>query len=268
MAAEPQQDNNPNVVNDENEEEIQKMMEMLDLGIDERMLPLDLNNKEDIKKTPVFLVREKVIGPGPDIKGNIRDAIDENCRMNLELQIMDEKDYGFNTCSTIRPYLISKGLNVSNGSVARRVVKKKAMPKFDLWDIANSIDYREVYALETVPNWKKEMKRQYGPSGSQIEGYMDTSKSFLWKWNEKLLGRMTLNAEGTLKFDGINFYVRKKNAEGKFTNFSVALETWLTDRIRKKNPHLLNDTNWKYKHMWHEFIRMTQVRLSLTDIPK
>ena len=260
MAAEPQKDNNPTIKEEENEEEFQKMMEMLDLGIDERMLPLDPNNKDDIKRSPMFLVRGKVVGPDPDIKGNIRNTVEEHCRMNLEMQLMDETDYGFKSNSTIRPHLISRGLNVSNGSIARRVVKKKAMPKFDLWDIANSIDYRQVYALETIPVWKKELKKQFGPSGGRIEGYMDTSKSYLWKWDEKILGRMTLNAEGTLKFDGINFYVRKKNSEGKYTNYSVALETWLMDRIRKKNPHLLSDVNWKHKHMWHEFIRMTQVR--------
>ena len=40
---------------------------------------------------------------------------------------------------------------------------------------------------------------------------------------------------------------------------SVSLVRWLEDKVRDRDPTLMNDTKWRARTLWHEFLRITQV---------
>ena len=117
--------------------------------------------------------------------------------------------------------------------IANAQIKKSRMPDFDYWEIANLIDYGQVYVTEKKPEWRKRLVETYGPCGIKIPGYTDLSKAFLWEWDESKLGELTFDSECTLTYDGTHFYVKKPNRAGRMAKFSIALESWLENRLRK-----------------------------------
>ena len=101
-----------------------------------------------------------------------------------------------------------------------------------------------------------------------MDGYNDLSKCFLWEWNVHKLGPLTFDADRTLTFDGVNFMERRRGHPDDglppppYTNtstFSVSLERWLEKKVAAREPELLNDTKWKYRTLWHEYLRITEV---------
>ena len=137
------------------------------------------------------------------------------------------------------------------------------MPDFDVLQIANLIDLAQVHSKLKKPEWKSELQKRFGFCGIKKEGYTDLTKVFLWEWNVNKLGRLYLDAECKLFYDGENFMVRTSGHpdDEKFSSVSVSLTNYLTDRIRERDVKILNDVKWKNKHLWHEFIRMTMVSL-------
>ena len=110
--------------------------------------------------------------------------------------------------------------------------------------------------------------KEHGPTGGTFDGYNDLSRCFLWEWNENVLGPLTFDAERTLTFDGLNFMVRRKGhpddavpglTERQGATDSTSLVRWLEDKVRERDPKLLEDRKWANRTLWHEFIRITKV---------
>ena len=150
-------------------------------------------------------------------------------------------------------------------SAGKKKKKKSKVPGyFDYWQIANLIDYHQVYATTEKPKWRQDLEQRFGPIGIRKPGYMDVSEVHLWEWDEAELGELTFDSEQTLTFDGSYFYVKKANRAGRPAKFSIALESWLEDRLLERDPNILLDKKWRHKNLWHEFIRVTQVRIEAT----
>ena len=144
------------------------------------------------------------------------------------------------------------------------------MPKFDYKEIANLVDYAQVVAQLPQPKWRQELLKKFGPSGIDWKQtgtkltkskYGDYSKMFLWLWDEKELGRLYLDSERTVYFDGQNFMLRVRGEpdDERIKGKSLSLVTWLTEMVRDRDESLLEDKKWINKHLWHEFIRITKV---------
>ena len=71
---------------------------------------------------------------------------------------------------------------------------------------------------------------------------------------------MWFDEDCTIYFDGNNFII-KSDAPSK-TKFSVGLETWLIEKVRERDPKLLEDKKWRYKTLWHELMLQMKVNLS------
>ena len=85
----------------------------------------------------------------------------------------------------------------------------------------------------------------------------------MWEWDEAVLGPLTFDAERTLTFDGNNFMLRIEGHPDDETecikSVSISLEAWLIEKVRDRDPNLLKDEKWKYRTLWHEYIRQTHV---------
>ena len=78
---------------------------------------------------------------------------------------------------------------------------------------------------------------------------------------------MIIDAECTLTYDGNNFLLRTVGSESgygedKAVRFSVGLETWLIEKIKLRDPKLLDDPKWRYRNLWHELMRILKVRFN------
>ena len=180
------------------------------------------------------------------MSGITRDDIDDG-PSSWSMQIMRRPD------SEIAPNKVQTFTSARSG-------KKLKMPDFDYYEIANLIDFYQVYQTMERPGWKKRLEKQYGPCGTNRPGYRDPTEAFLWKWDVAEFGELTFDAECTLTYDGSYFYVKKPNRAGKLAKFSIALESWLANRLAERDPNMLLDDKWRYKNLWHEFIKVTQVR--------
>lgn len=142
------------------------------------------------------------------------------------------------------------------------------MPPISVEYVANLLDYKHVVSVLEQPEWRKERLRQHGPTGCVIDGYNDLSKCFLWEWNVQKLGPLTFDADRTLTFDGVNFMERRRGHPDDglppppFVNdatFSVSLTRWLEKKVMARDHELLKDPKWRYRTLWHEYLRITEV---------
>ena len=149
----------------------------------------------------------------------------------------------------------------NNSKLALLKKADKSMPDFDLWEIANLIDFSHIYSKLDKPQWRKDLIKVHGACGINKVGYNDVTKAFMWEWDEKKLGRMYLDAECLIYFDGTNFMLRENGHpdDNRFARSSVSLTSILIDRLRERDSSLLDDVKWRNKNLWHEFIIMTQV---------
>ena len=95
-----------------------------------------------------------------------------------------------------------------------------------------------------------------------IDGYKDLSQYAFWEWDESILGPLTFDEHRTLSFDGSKFMLRYEghpDVDEVVESFSIPLEKWLMEHVKERDPDLLKDKKWKYRTLWHEFIRVTQV---------
>ena len=112
--------------------------------------------------------------------------------------------------------------------------------------------------------------KKYGPTGITLDGYNDLDKCFLWEWDYGRFGPLTFDAERTLSFDGVNFMLRRKGHpddeyDDPDATFSISLVRWLEEKVAERDPSLLRNTKWRYRTLWHEFLRITKVRKYNTD---
>ena len=107
----------------------------------------------------------------------------------------------------------------------------------------------------------------YGPAGSIIDGYIDLSKCLMWEWNEAKLGPMFIDSDRTFFFDGQSFMQRTDghpdDATTNETCVSMSLELWLVEQVDRRDPELLKDQKFYFRTLWHEFLRITKVRIRL-----
>ena len=68
------------------------------------------------------------------------------------------------------------------------------LPDFDFWQIANLMDYAQIHAVRTNPEWRAKRQKKFGICGTRIPGYTDTSKVYLWTWDEEKLGRLEFDS--------------------------------------------------------------------------
>ena len=115
----------------------------------------------------------------------------------------------------------------------RKKTPGKVPGYFDYWQMANLIDYWQIYATTEKPAWRKELEERFGPIGIKKPGYLDLAEMYLWEWDESELGELTFDSDLTLTFDGSYFYVKKPNRAGRMAKFSIALESWLENRLRQ-----------------------------------
>ena len=103
---------------------------------------------------------------------------------------------------------------------------------------------------------------KWGPTGLDpivyVE-YADITKCFLWSWNVQVLGRMPIDHNRELIFDGTNFMERFVTESGANSRRAVSLENWLIKKIQQKDASILNDEDWKYRTLWHELKKILEV---------
>ena len=139
--------------------------------------------------------------------------------------------------------------------------KNKDTPPFNIQELANLTDYAMVINKYEQPKWRQTLLKMYGPIGIDKRGYRDLSKIFLWEWNESELGRLYFDEDRSIFYDGNHFMVISKGHpdEEKVKCFSTNLETWLTESLRINSPEKLREKKWRYRNLWHELMRLTQV---------
>ena len=131
---------------------------------------------------------------------------------------------------------------------------------FDAHEIAYAIYAAQVINLVEQPEWRRKLLKKFGPTGTKIDGYENVSQCFLWEWDAKKLGRITIDRERNLIFDGSNFMVKYKKEDGSSSRHSISLENWLIAEIKKKDASVLLDDKWKFKTLWFELMKIMQVR--------
>ena len=135
------------------------------------------------------------------------------------------------------------------------------MPNFDLKEMANIMDEARVISKLEQPRWRKEIIAEKGPTGTDLKGYDEVSKLFFAKWDQKVLGRLYFDDTRTIFFGGTKFMMRTSGNpnDDKIRSTSISLESWLIEVMRDRDARLLKDKKWRYRNMWHELIRETQV---------
>ena len=78
-----------------------------------------------------------------------------------------------------------------------------------------------------------------------------------WEWSYDHFGSWPVDSEGVLKFDGKHFWQRKANGRRK----RVKLEDWLAETMLARDPKIFEDKKWKYKKMYFEYVKLTEVSL-------
>ena len=157
----------------------------------------------------------------------------------------------------------SKASDWSNKSdIESKTAKKdKNMPKFDLKEMADLMDYARIISKNELPKWRKDLIKENGSTGTKKPGYTDVSKLFLMKWDQKELGRLYFDSTRTIYFDGTKFMMRTSgNPDAdRIKSVPISLESWLIEVMRDRDSKLLKDRKWRYRNMWHELIRELQV---------
>ena len=122
--------------------------------------------------------------------------------------------------------------------------------------------YYELIAKMEQPEWRKEIIKEHGPAGTSRDGYNNYRNAMLWEWKYNEFGDWGVDPERDLTCDGKKFW--KKKANGRRKRF--ALEKWLSERMIKENKEVFKDCKWKYKKMYFEYIKITEVSDSLSKI--
>ena len=112
------------------------------------------------------------------------------------------------------------------------------------------------------------MLKKFGPTGLDLPEYKDITKCFLWEWDTVKFGWMPVDKDRELVFDGTNFMIRVVAEDGTTSRKSISLVKWLNDHIQRRDASILNDTDWKFKNLWHEWLRVTQVITQIYNLNK
>ena len=115
--------------------------------------------------------------------------------------------------------------------------------------------YYELIAKMEQPEWRKEIIKEHGPAGTSRDGYNNYRNAMLWEWKYNEFGDWGVDPERDLTCDGKKFW--KKKANGRRKRF--ALEKWLSERMIKENKEVFKDCKWKYKKMYFEYVKITEV---------
>ena len=132
---------------------------------------------------------------------------------------------------------------------------KDGRPPVDVGQVADQMLYYELIAIMEQPKWRQDLIKEHGPAGVSRDGFNNYRKAMLWEWNYDQMGDWPVDIERDLTCDGKRFWKKKANGRRK----RMSLERWLTERMQKENPDVFKDCNWKYKKMYFEYIKITEV---------
>ena len=117
------------------------------------------------------------------------------------------------------------------------------------------ITYNEVYAKLDQPEWRKELIKAHGPAGISTPYYNNLSRASMWKWDIGKFGNWSVDCKREVTYDGMNFMQKQNDGVRR----SISIEDWLKKKALKRNPKAFENSDWKYKQIWFEFILQTEV---------